>query len=227
VLVCPHCRGENVEESRFCNTCGRSLEPGDMALRRLERSEERSEFLDFPTPKRPSPVPGIVGLSLLGVVLLGLGTWVLLRPDPCARKFESTQFPYCLTVPRGWEAGAQPIQDTPTDVFAPQAALPFVFVTAEATPPEVDSQAYADVQRQGLESGGLFPSRIEQDEVGGSEALAWEMTYTDTDGTVIRQRMITLVRDGQAWQIVLVSTQQDFREALGRLDSMLETWAWV
>jgi hypothetical protein len=227
VLVCPHCRGENVEESRFCNTCGRSLEPGDMAIRRLERSEERSEFLDFPPPKRPSAVPGIVALSLLGVTLLGLGAWFLLRPDPCAQKFESTQFPYCLTVPRGWEAGPQPIQDVPTDVFGPQAALPFVYVTADAAPPEADSRSYANVQRQGLEADGLFPSPMEGDEVGGSDALAWETTFTDSDGTVIRQRTITLVRDGQAWQIGLVSTQQDFREARTQLEAMLSSWSWV
>jgi hypothetical protein len=227
MLVCPNCRSENMEEARLCHTCGRSLEGGEMVIRRLERREGQGAFIDFPPPKQPSAVPGIVGLVLLGVLLLGGTAWYLLRPDPCAGKFESTQFPYCLTVPRGWEAGAQPIQNTPTDVFAPQAALPFVFVTAESTPPEVDSAAYADVQRQGLEAGGLFPSRIEEDEVGGSEALAWEMTYTDTDGTVLRQRMVTLVRDGQAWQIVLVSTQQDFREARAELDSMLETWAWV
>lgn len=227
MLVCPQCRGENVEEARFCNRCGRSLEPGEMALRRLERSEGQSEFLDFPPPKRPSAVPGILALSLLGLLLLGVGAWYLLRPDPCAQKFESSQFPYCLAVPRGWQAGSQPIQNVPTDVFGPQAALPFVYVTADAAPAQADSQSYADVQRQGLREDGLFPSPLENDEVGGSQALAWETTFTDSDGTVIRQRTITLIKDGQAWQIGLVSTQQDFEQARSQLESMLSSWSWV
>jgi hypothetical protein len=227
VLVCPVCRVENLEEARFCTSCGRTLEPQEISLRGITRREGESALIDFPPPKHPSPVPGIVGLVLIGLVVVGAGALFLLRPDPCAGKFASTQFPYCMAVPRGWEGTQQTIQDTPADAFAPRAELPVVVVTAGNTQPGMDSQAYADAQRQALEADGLFPSPIEQDEVAGSEALAWETTTTDTDGTVLRERRITLVRDGQGWIILLVSSQQDYRQALSQFHNMLETWSWT
>jgi hypothetical protein len=227
MLVCPVCRVENLEEARFCTNCGRTLEPHEISLRGLARREGEGALIDFPPPKHPSPVPGIIGLVVIGLVVVGAGAWFLLRPDPCAGKFASTQFPYCMAVPRGWEGTQQVIQDTPADAFAPRTELPVVVVTAGNTQPGMDSQAYADAQRQALEADGLFPSPIEQDEVAGSDALAWETTTTDTDGTVLRERRITLVRDGQGWIILLVSSQQDYRQALSQFHNMLETWSWT
>ena len=226
MLVCPVCRVENQEETRFCANCGRNLEAEEMSLRGVRR-DTPGQFIDFPPPKQPSAVPGIIGLVLIGVLALGAGTWFLLRPDPCAGKFASTQFPYCIAVPRGWEGTQQVIQDIPADAFAPRTDLPVVVVTAGETQPGVDSQAYADAQRQALEADGLFPSPIEQDQVGGSEALAWETTTTDSDGTVLRERRVTLVREGQGWIILLVSSQQDYSQALSQFQGMLETWSWT
>jgi hypothetical protein len=227
VLVCPVCRVENLEEAQFCSNCRRTLEPEEISLRGLSRREGEGALIDFPTPTRPSAVPGIIGLVLIGLVALGAGTWFLLRPDPCAGKFASTQFPYCMVVPRGWEGSQQVIQDTPADAFAPRTELPVVVVTAGNTQPGMDSQAYASAQRQALEADGLFPSPIEPDEVGGSDALAWETTTTDTDGTVLRERRITLVRDGQGWIILMVSSQQDYRQGLSQFHNMLQTWSWT
>lgn len=227
MLVCPVCRAENQEESRLCANCGRTLEPEEISLRGLSRREGQGAFIDFPTPTRPSAVPGIIGLALVGLLVLGAGTWFLVRPDPCAGKFASTQFPYCMAVPRGWEGTQQVFQDTPADAFAPRTELPIVLVTAGNTQPGVDSVAYAEAQRQALEADGLFPSPIERDQVAGSDALAWEITWTDTDGTVIRERRVTLVRDGQGWMIFLVSSEQNYRQALSQFRNMLDTWSWT
>jgi hypothetical protein len=227
VLVCPVCRVENLEGAQFCSNCGRTLEPEEVSLRGLSRREGQGALIDFPPPTRPSAVPGVIGLVLIGLFVLGAGTWFLLRPDPCAGKFASTQFPYCMAVPRGWEGSQQVIQDIPFDAFTRRAELPMVVVTAGNTQPGMDTQAYADAQRRSLEADGLFPSPIEQDEVGGFEALAWETTTTDTDGTVLRERRITLVRDGQGWIILLESSQQDYRQSLTQFRDMLETWSWT
>lgn len=227
MLVCSACRSENAEEAQYCSTCGRSLAPQEGALRRMERAPAERSFIDIPTPKPPSPVPGI--LTLVGILVLGagVGLWYFLRPDPCDGKFSSQQFPYCLEVPQGWEGSQRTIQGTPADAFAPRAQLPVVLVTAGQSQPGVDSQSYAQAQRNALESDGLFPSPIEDEKVDGASALAWEMTTTDVDGTVLRERRVTLVKDGQAWIILMVAPQDRYAQALDRFDGMLETWSWT
>jgi hypothetical protein len=228
MLVCPTCRTENQEQARFCTTCGRSLEAVEGSdLLRVSRPPGEGVLVDIPDPKPVNALPGI--LALVGILLVGtaVGAWYFLRPDPCDGKFSSQQFPYCLEVPQGWDGTQQTIQGTPADAFAPQAQLPVVLVIAGQTQPGVNSQSYADAQRDALESDGLFPSPVESQEVDGSDALAWEMTTTDVDGTVLRERRVTLVRDGQAWIILMVAPQDRYRQALGQFQSMLETWSWT
>jgi hypothetical protein len=228
MLVCPTCRTENVEGSGYCTTCGRSLEPVEGGeLLRASRPSGEGALIDIPNPKPVNALPGI--LALVGILLAGtaLGAWYLLRPDPCDGKYSSQQFPYCLEVPQGWEGTQQTIQGTRADAFAPQAQLTVVLVTAGQTQPGVNSQSYAEAQRDALEADGLFPSPTETQEVDGSDAVAWEMTTTDVDGTVLRERRVTLVRDGQAWIILMVAPQDRYPQALDRFRSMLETWSWT
>jgi hypothetical protein len=227
VLVCPACRSENVEETQFCVRCGRSLIPEEGALRRLERPTEEGALIDMPVPKQPSALPGI--LTLVGIVLVGsvFGLWYFLRPDPCSGKFSSAQFPYCLEVPAGWEGSRRTIQGTSADAYAPRAQLPVVLVIAGDSQPGADSLSYARAQRDALEADGLFPSQVERAELDGADALAWEMTTTDVDGTILRERRVTLVRDGQAWIILMVASQERYPQALDRFDAMLRTWSWT
>lgn len=227
MLVCPACRNENVEQAQFCSRCGRSLLPEEGALRRLERRQESAAFMDVPAPAEVSPVPGILTLVGILVVGLGVGLWFFLRPDPCAGKYASQQFPYCLEVPQGWEGSRRTIQGTSADAFAPRAQLPVVLVIAGDSQPGADSRSYAQAQRDALEADGLFPSPVEEDQVGGSQALAWEMTTTDVDGTVLRERRVTLVKDGQAWIILMVASQDGYDRALDRFEGMLDTWSWT
>jgi hypothetical protein len=227
VLVCPACRSENVEGVQYCARCGRSLIPEEGALRRLERRPQGETFIDVPEPKQTSAVPGI--LTLVGLVVAGavFGLWYFLRPDPCSGKYASQQFPYCLEVPQGWEGTRRTIQGTPADAFAPRAQLPVVLVIAGDSQPGADSQSYARAQRAALEADGLFPSRVEAAEVDGADALAWEMTTTDVDGTVLRERRVTLVREGQAWIILMVASQERYPQALDQFEGMLQTWSWT
>jgi hypothetical protein len=226
VLVCPNCRNENLEDARFCTTCGRSLAPEEAAPVRVARREASDEGIDIATPKPPSPVPGLVGLATLIVLTAGIGTWWALRPNPCEGKFSSEQFPYCVQIPAGWQQSEEVIQNTPADAFASRTFDPVVLVFAEPTEPGVETEAFADAQREAQESSGVFPGPLGQREVAGSRAMAWEFTNTVDTGEVLRYRNVVLVRDGTAWTIQFLVERDRFQNAVTQFERMLDSWAW-
>jgi hypothetical protein len=226
MLVCPNCRRENLEEAQFCSYCGRSLAPETSGLGRPAKREQAEDAFDLPVPKPPSAVPGIVTLVALVVGLGGLGTWFALRPNPCEGKFTSDQYPYCVTVPQGWREGTQQIGETRADAFRPQTEGAVVLVVAEEVEPGTNTEAYAEVYRDNQEEGGLFPGPVQRVDVGGTEAVAWEITGTTEEGTSVRQRQLTVVRDGRGWLITFAGAVDGYRQHRPLFDGMLDSWAW-
>lgn len=227
MLVCPTCRSENQEDARFCTTCGRSLSPEEAPLVAPTRRETGELEIDVAPPKRQSPVPGIVTLAVVLLAGIGAVAWFALRPNPCAGKFSSERFPYCVAVPQGWQEAEVDIQGTAVDAFTPSNEGPTVFVYAASAPEGLDTERYTDDLRSDAQSSGLFPTAPRPVEVGGDEALTWELTKSDsTTGTLITERRVTLVRDGMLWQILIFGNERAVERSLPAFEQMLDTWSW-
>jgi zinc-ribbon domain len=226
MLVCPNCRRDNPEEAQFCSFCGRNLAPDISGLGRRVKREERPDAFEIPVPKPPSPLPGIITLGVVAIALGVLGTWLALRPNPCEGKFTSDRYPYCVAIPEGWREGAQEIGGTTADAYRPQTERAVVLVVAEEVDPGTNTEAYAEVYRDNQEQGGLFPGPARRILIGGSEAVAWEITGTTEEGTSVRQRQLTIVRDGMGWVITFAGATEGYREHRPIFESMLESWAW-
>jgi hypothetical protein len=226
MLVCPNCRRDNPEEAQACTFCGRSLAPEAAGLGRLVRREPSTDAFDIPVPKPPSPLPGIITLAAVAVGLAVLGTWLLLRPNPCEGKFSSDRYPYCVAIPEGWAEGAQEIGGTTADAYRPRTEGAVVLVVAEEVDPATNTEAYAEVYRDNQEQGGLFPGPARRIEIGGSEAVVWEITGTTDEGTEVRQRQLTVVRDGMGWVITFAGATDGYREHRQLFESMIQSWAW-
>ena len=102
MIVCPNCRTANEEHARFCQTCGRSLDPGPSPRVRPEGGT--SGLAEIRPPKPPARWPAIVVVVALIVFAGAFFGYKEFGPDPCRGKFASPQFGYCLTVPNGWQA---------------------------------------------------------------------------------------------------------------------------
>jgi zinc-ribbon domain len=226
VLICPRCRRQNIEDARFCTQCGRSLSPEEAAVLAPKRAEVRDEAFDLPPPRTPSPVPGIVGLVMIVLLAGGLGTWWALRPNPCEGKFSSSQFPYCVELPTGWQDGTEQIQGSVADTFAPLDFDPVVLVIAEQAEPGSSTRAFADSQRAAQEADGLFPGPLEEVQVGGVQGLAWDLTSTTDGGSPLHQREVAVVQNGRAWIIAIVGEADGYRQGLPNFQRMLESWSW-
>lgn len=227
MLVCPNCRRDNAEEAQFCTFCGRSLAPDAAGGDRPVRREERPETFEIPAPKPPNAIPGIVTLVALVVGLGGIGTWLALRPNVCEGKFSSDRYPYCVAVPQGWQESGQEIGGTTADSFRPQTEGAVVLVVAEEVDPGTNTEAYADVYRGNQEDGGLFPGPVRRIEVGGTDAVVWEITGTTDEGTSVRQRQLTVVRDGMGWVITFAGAVDGYRQHRPIFDGMLQSWSWT
>jgi hypothetical protein len=226
MLVCPNCRRENPEEAQFCTVCGRSLAPDVAGQERPIRREERTDAFEIPAPKLPSPVPGIITLAAVAVGIGVLGFWLLLRPNPCEGKFTSDRYPYCVVIPEGWRESAQEIGGTTADAYRPQTEGAVVLVVAEEVDSGTNTDAYAEVYRDNQEQGGLFPGPSRHIKIGGSEAVVWEITGTTEEGTSVRQRQATVVRDGMGWVITFAGATDGYQEHRPLFDGMLQSWAW-
>ena len=227
MLVCPSCRSENLEDAQFCTTCGRSLSPEEASVVAPGRREPAELEIDVPPPKPQSPVPGLVALAVLVLAGLGAVTWFALRPNPCAGKYSSERFPYCVTVPRGWQRAQVEVEGLPADQFTPADEGPTVLVRAASAPEGFDTESYAEALRTNLQESRLFPTAPRPIEVGGDEALAWSVTDSDaTTGSFIVERRIALVRDGMVWDILIFGKERALERALPAFQAMLDTWAW-
>lgn len=226
MLVCPNCRQENPEEAQFCTVCGRSLAPAVAGQERPIRREERTDAFDIPAPKPRSPLPGIISLVAVAVGIGVLGVWLALRPNPCEGKFTSDRYPYCVVIPEGWREGAQEIGGATADAYRPQTEGAVVLVVAEEVDQGTNTEAYAEVYRDNQEQGGLFPGPPRRIVIGGSEAVVWEITGTTEEGTSVRQRQLTVVREGMGWVITFAGATDGYEEHRPLFDGMLQSWAW-
>jgi len=227
MLVCPECRNENPEAAKFCTRCGRTLTDTESTLRRIERREETGEGIDIPPPKQANPLFGILGIVAVGLTIVVIGAWWLLRPNPCEGKQASPQFPYCLEVPRGWEQATEEIGGgQQADTYAPPSGDAAILVVAEQVQPGTDTTAYAETHRSQEEAGGLFPGPLEQLDVAGTEAVSWEVTTTTEGGTVVHQLQVALVRGGTGWVITYVGNEESFPRDRDLFQQVLETWSF-
>lgn len=226
MLVCPECRNENPEEAKFCTRCGRSLSATDSSLRRLARREETEEGIDIPVRKLPSPIFGIIGLVAVLVAGVGVGTWWLLRPNPCEGKQASSQFPYCVEVPAGWEQATEEIGGQQADTYSPPSGDAFVLVVVEQVQPGTDTPDYAETHRDREEAGGLFPGPVEETDVGGQEAVSWEVTSTTENGTVVHQLQVALVHSGTGWVITFAGNEESYGRERDVFHQILGSWSF-
>ncbi|HEV3473844.1 MAG TPA: zinc ribbon domain-containing protein [Actinomycetota bacterium] len=226
MLVCPNCRSDNLEDAKFCRFCGRSLEPVGLPPRRLE-ARDQTDHMDIPPPRTPSALPGIIALVLVGVGLTGGGLWYAMRPNPCEGKFSSALFAYCTEIPAGWSGGSQLAGQESLDQFTPggEDAVTWVRVQ-EILDPAIQTPQYAQQFRTSQEANGLAPGQIEQLNIDGEEALAWEVSVAGEGGQNLVLREVVLVREDGAWRIELVATQDMYPQARVAFENLLASWRW-
>jgi zinc-ribbon domain len=226
MLVCPECRNENPEEAKFCTWCGRSLAAAETALRRFKRREDSDEGIEIAIPKLPNPLFSILGVVVAALIAVGVGAWYLTRPNPCEGKQASDQFPYCLELPSGWDQATEDLEGQQADTYSPPSGDALILVQAEQVQPGMDTQAYAEAHRDRQEAGGLFPGPLEHADVGGLEAISWEVTTTTEAGTALHQLQVALVRAGTGWVINYVGNEESYPRDRDLFQQVLETWSF-
>jgi hypothetical protein len=227
MLVCPNCRSENVEDARFCKVCGRSLEPVETQLQRTEVGEAAEEALDIRPPKPRSAIPGIITILVLAVAAVGVGVWYAMRPNPCEGKFVSVLYGYCIAIPEGWTGGSIRTPVGATDLYRPRSREAVMQVRSGEVAPGVDTTQYAQGFRTTQEAAGFTVGPPQSVPVGEEDvAVAWEISGTDTDLGVVRQRDVVFVRGTQGWRITLAGPAESFDEARVAFEEILASWGW-
>jgi hypothetical protein len=227
MLVCPHCRSDNLEGASFCRFCGRSLEPIGLPPRRLE-VRAPGDHMEIPPPRVPSAVPAIIVLVVLGVAAAGAGLWYATRPNPCEGKFSSVLFSYCVDIPAGWTGGSQLAGQETLDQFVPPNGVEAATIVRvrEVLDPATQTGQYAQQFRTSQEASGLLPGRPEKVTLDGEEAVAWEATGTTETGEIVVLREVILVREDGAWRISLAATEEMYPRARMAFEELLSSWTW-
>jgi zinc-ribbon domain len=227
MLVCPNCRNENSEDARFCQVCGRGLDPAAAAMRGQRERAAGSADLDVPAPRSASVLPLILTLATVGVAVAVFSIWFGSRPNPCEGKFSSALFGYCAEIPEGWRGGSQVDVPENIDQFSPNQAEAVTSVRVrEIVDPATQTQQYAQQFRTSQEAEGLDPSRVEVVPLDGEQALAWEVTVPTQDGDLLRIREVVIVREDGAWRITLAATETSYPDARVGFEELLSTWTW-
>ena len=227
MLVCPNCRSENVEDARFCQRCGRSLEPVEAPPRRKDVDLSAEDELDIAPPKPPSAWPGILTLVVLAVGLVGFGFWYSARPNPCEGKFVSRLYGYCILIPEGWSGGSIRTPVGATDLYRPESREAVVQVRSGEVAPGVTTPQYAQGFRTIQEAAGFAVGPTQAISVGEeSVGVAWEISQSDPELGVIRQREVVFVRETQGWRITLAGPAETFDEARVAFEEILASWDW-
>lgn len=226
MIVCPSCRHANDEELRFCGRCGASLEPGTSALAPRRPEGPARPVLEIAKPKPPSRWRPFVILGVPALLVIAVGAFVLLRPDPCdGTNFSSEAFGYCLTVPDGWTA--EPARfgaETTLDQFAPPEQAATVIVEAVDLEDGVELEAWAAYVRQQDEDAGLTPGPAGETEVDGVAAQSWDVDVTSDAGTEYRMREVVVVKDDVGWRVALNDTEDAFDVSAATFARMIESW---
>ena len=227
MLVCPNCRNENSEDARFCQVCGRGLDPSAAPMRGQRERAEGTGDLDVPPPRSASVLPLILALATVVVAVVVFSIWYGSRPNPCEGKFSSVLFGYCAEIPEGWRGGSQVTAQENIDEFSPNQDEAVTWVRVrEIVDPATQTQQYAQQFRTSQEAEGLDPSRVEAVALDGEQALAWEVTVTTQDGDPLRIREVVIVREDGAWRITLAATEMSYPDARVGFEALLSTWTW-
>lgn len=227
MVVCPECRNDNPEESKFCTRCGHSLTTTDSTIRRSVRREGAEDGIDMPAPKPPNPLFAMVAIIVVGLTALTVGTWWLLRPNPCEGKLASPRFPYCLQIPEEWERARATFEEQPADAYQPPTGTPLILVFAEQVEPGTDTSSYARTKRELLSTIGIFPSPMEQTEVGGEDAFTWEWTTTGENGAPRHSTQIVLVRGQIGWAIHFAGDDESYTQDQDLFQQVLRSWSFT
>ncbi len=226
MIVCPACRNANDEGAQFCARCGRSLEPAASYMMPTRRaSGERPHIEDAP-PVGPSRWRALVVLGAVVLGAVGVGTWLLLRPDPCrGTNFTSANFGYCLTVPEGWTAEpARFGSSVELDQFAVPSQGATVIVEAVDLQRGADLGGFADFVRQKDETAGLKPGPGRRTEIDGVAAQVWDITIASDAGTTYQLREVVVVKDQVGWRITLNDLADTFDAHAVPFREMLRSW---
>jgi zinc-ribbon domain len=227
MLVCPNCRNENSEDARFCQVCGRGLDPAAAPMRRQRERAEGTADLDVPPPRSASILPLILTLATIGVAVVVFSVWFGSRPNQCEGKFSSALFGYCAEIPEGWRGGSQVEVAENIDQFSPNMDEAVTWVRVrEIVDPATQTQQYAQQFRTGQEARGLDPSRVEVVPLDGEQALAWEVTVPTEGDDPLRIREVVIVREDGAWRITLAATVTSYPDARQGFEELLSTWTW-
>lgn len=225
MIICPACRNANDEGAEFCAKCGRSLEASASMMPTRRASGVRPPIEDTPhVPPSRWRALVVLGAVVLGAV--GVGTWLLLRPDPCrGTNFSSANFGYCLTVPEGWTAEpARFGSSVELDQFAVPSQGATVLVEAVDLQQKDDLGGFADMVRQKDESAGLKPGPGRRTEIDGVAAQVWDITIVSDAGTSYQMREVVVVKDQVGWRITLNDVADAFEEHAVPFDEMLRSW---
>jgi hypothetical protein len=223
MIVCPNCRTSNEEHARFCQTCGRSLDPGPSP--RVRPDGGTSPLAEIHPPKPPARWPAFVALVVLLVAVAGFFGYKEFGPDPCRGKFASPQFGYCLTVPAGWQADQARIGTVSVDQFTPPSASTVVLVSAVDLPSNAGLSDFASQVRQQDQQAQLTPGQPQSTTVGGLPAQQWDVTVPPASGsTSYMLREVVVVKGEVGWKIQMNDAASSFQQHLQSLAEMLRSW---
>jgi hypothetical protein len=223
MIVCPNCRTANEEHARFCQSCGRSLDPGPSPRVRPEGGT--SGLAEIRPPKPPARWPAIAVVVTLIVIAGAYFGYQEFGPDPCRGKFASPRFGYCLTVPNGWQANPARIGTVSVDQFNPPSASTVVLVSAVDLPSDAGLSEFASQVRQQDQQAQLTPGEPQPTAVGGLPAAQWDVTVPAASGsTGYTIREVVVVKGEVGWKIQMNDAASSFEHHLGSLTQMLRSW---
>src|ERR671924_1135193 len=113
MLVCPDCRGANPEGTIVCEHCGAEMK----ASSALRARRTAPVDVDIPPRKQVARWVPITTFAAIVAAAAALAVWFAVRPQACDGKYSSSQFAYCLTVPRGWTISTATIGSLRVDQF--------------------------------------------------------------------------------------------------------------
>jgi hypothetical protein len=227
VVICPNCREINEEDRGICQKCGNSLEPAATALMPRSESGPRPP-IEITPPTPPSKWRPIIAIGILAGVALGVGAFLLFRPDPCgSANFESENFGYCLKVPEGWEAGpARFGADVTLDQFAPPTGSATVVVEAVDLESGTALDAWTEFVRQRDQDAGLTPGPTSESKLDGADALQWDVSVSAPDGDKFLMREVVTIKGDVGWRVTLNDLQSGFDVSAVAFRDMLDSWAF-
>src|SRR5262245_2294079 len=165
--------------------------------------------IEIARPAQPSKWRPVIALGILLGAALGVGAFILFRPDPCGgANFESENFGYCLMVPDGWEAGpAQFGADVTLDQFAPPTGSATVVVEAVDLEAGTALDAWSAFVRQRDQDAGLTPGPPSASKLDGADAMQWDVSVAAPDGDRFLMREVVTVKGNVGWRVTLNDLQ--------------------